>query len=306
VDREGRIVLTNRPPEGETPETMRGRSLYEQVPEPLRPGLRVAVEGAVRTRESRSYETRVEAPSGERWWLTRFLPLQRAGEVTGVLLLATDVTERKRAERLLEENEERLQLALDGAQDGVWDWDVTTGRALYSRRWLEMLGYAIDEIEPNVRAWRVLVHPDDLPVAEAAIARHFSGESDHYEAEHRLRTKTGEWKWVLTRGKAVARDAKSRVLRMTGTHKDISASKRAEADRERLITELEAALAQVKALSGLLPICGWCKSIRDDRGRWQAMEAYLSERSEAEFSHGICPSCASKLREETLGSEGEK
>jgi PAS domain S-box-containing protein len=305
VDRDGRIVLTNRAREGETRESLRGRSLYDRVPEFMREGLRAAVDEAVRTGQSRSYETRMRLPLGERWWLTRFLPLRREGVIMGVLLLATEVTERKRAERALQESEERLQLALDGAQDGVWDWDVPTGDAVYTEGWLEMLGYGPGEIEPTVRAWRAIVHPDDLPRADAALARHFAGVAGRYEVEHRLRTKSGEWKWVLTRGKAVARDAKGRVLRMTGTHKDISEAKFAEAERERLILELEQALVQVKTLSGLLPICGWCKSIRDDRGRWQRMEAYLTERSDAEFSHGICPGCAEKLRRETLGSDGD-
>ena len=296
LDPEGRIVLTNRAAWGRTPAEMRGRVIYEQVPESLRAALRRAVETAVRTGESANYETRMPGEDGPRWWLTRFLPLRRGGECLGVLLLATDVTERKRADELIRASEERLQLALDGAQDGVWDWDVPSGRAVYTERWSEMLGYAPDEIEPDVRAWLGLVHPEDLPKAQAALARHFAGHDERYEIEHRLRTKGGGWKWVLARGRAVARDANGRVLRMTGTHKDISETKQAEADRERLIAELETALAQVQTLSGLLPICGWCKSIRDDRGRWQRLEQYLSDRSEAEFSHGICPSCAEKLR----------
>ncbi|SPF40090.1 hypothetical protein SBDP1_290019 [Syntrophobacter sp. SbD1] len=68
-------------------------------------------------------------------------------------------------------------------------------------------------------------------------------------------------------------------------------------EREELILELRKALANVKVLKGLLPICAWCKKIRDDKGYWQQIEAYISDRSEADFSHGICPSCAEKARE---------
>ncbi len=68
-----------------------------------------------------------------------------------------------------------------------------------------------------------------------------------------------------------------------------------EAEREQLITELQEALAKVKTLSGLLPICASCKKIRDDKGYWQAIEGYISEHSEAEFTHGICPDCVKKL-----------
>lgn len=297
VDPDGRIVLTNRGAHGRTPAGMRGLSIYDQVPAFLRESLREAVDEALRSGESRSYETRIRNEGGEiRWWRTRFLPLRRGTESHGVLLLATDVTGRKLAEERVRASEERLQLALEGAQDGVWDWDVPSGAAVYSERWSSMLGYGPDEIEPNVRAWRALVHPDDGPRAQRALERHFSGQDDRYEVEHRMRTKSGDWKWVLARGRAVVRDGKGRVLRMAGTHKDISGAKQAESDRERLISQLEAALAQVRTLSGLLPICGWCKSIRDDRGQWQRLEQYLSERSAAQFSHGICPRCAEKLR----------
>ncbi|CAG0997756.1 putative diguanylate cyclase DgcE [Burkholderiales bacterium] len=291
-------MLTNRAPAGVSPAEMRGRSLYDLVPEFLREPLRRAISTAVTTGRSESYETEVPAEDGTRWWLARFLPLRNKGRSHGVLVLATEVTERKRAEERVRDSEERLQLALDGAQDGVWDWEVVSGRAVYTERWSQMLGYEPDEIEPNVRAWTALVHPEDFPKAQAALARHFAGTDDRYEIEHRMRTKSGEWKWVLARGRVVSRDETGRVLRMTGTHKDISEAKQAEAERERLIRELEAALAQVRTLSGLLPICGWCKSIRDDRGRWQRLEEYLSVRSEAQFSHGICPGCAEKLRRE--------
>jgi len=69
---------------------------------------------------------------------------------------------------------------------------------------------------------------------------------------------------------------------------------RLEAEREQLITELQEALAKVKTLSGLLPICAWCKNIRNDEGYWQAVEQYIGEHSTAEFTHGICPACLKK------------
>jgi PAS domain-containing protein len=77
--------------------------------------------------------------------------------------------------------------------------------------------------------------------------------------------------------------------------RDITVRKNAEEEKERLIKELQEALGQVRELSGLLPICASCKSIRDDKGYWTRLEAYLSEHSKAEFSHGICPDCARKL-----------
>jgi len=85
--------------------------------------------------------------------------------------------------------------------------------------------------------------------------------------------------------------------------RDITERKKAEAEREKLIKELEEALEKVQTLSGLLPICAWCKKIRDDEGYWQSVEEYLGEHSEAKFSHSICPQCAAKR---SAGKEGRK
>jgi len=79
----------------------------------------------------------------------------------------------------------------------------------------------------------------------------------------------------------------------------IAARKKVEQERELLITELQTALLEIKALSGLLPICAWCKKIRDDKGYWQQIEGYISKHSEAEFSHGICPDCLKEVSRET-------
>jgi hypothetical protein len=90
-------------------------------------------------------------------------------------------------------------------------------------------------------------------------------------------------------------DAKGNVIGFQGTIRDITEHKRVEEERERLIRELQKAISQVKTLSGMLPICASCKKIRDDKGYWNQIEAYLQRHSDAEFSHSICPECAKKL-----------
>jgi len=76
--------------------------------------------------------------------------------------------------------------------------------------------------------------------------------------------------------------------------RDITARKQGEQEREELITDLQEAISKIKTLSGLLPICSWCKKIRDDKGYWNQIEAYIRDHSEAEFSHSICPECVEK------------
>ena len=148
----------------------------------------------------------------------------------GAMQLALrDVTEQKRAERRLRENEERLTLAVAGALEGVWDWNLETNAVVYSPRWTEMLGYAPEEIEPNLSAWERLVHPDDISRADRANDSVARGERTTYEAEFRLRHKDGHYVHVLSRGFPVRREAGGPVVRIVGTHLDMSELRRAEA-----------------------------------------------------------------------------
>jgi len=299
IDLEGRILLTNRPLHGLPADAVAGTIVYDQVPERLQPGLRAAIEEVVRTGRPLAREARAPNLAGEdSWWVTRFVPIKIEGRVVRVLLVASEITALKRAERALRRSEERLALALDAAEYGVWDWDVRSGEVVYGDRWISMLGYRREEVEPTLEAWRSRVHPDDLPRAEAALEAHFRAETEAYMVENRMRCRDGSWLWVMARGKVVARAADGRPLRMAGTHRDISERKRADAERERLIDELRRALADVKTLSGLLPICGSCKKIRDDRGYWQRIEQFLADHSKAQFSHGLCPGCADRLKAE--------
>ena len=128
----------------------------------------------------------------------------------------------------LAKSEERWSFALEGAADGVWDWDLGTHRVYFSTRWKQMLGYTDEEIGQSLDEWRDRVHPADLDMALAAIEAHVSGRSDQYRSEHRLRTKAGGYIWVMDRGKVLSRDDEGRPLRMIGTHTDITARRDAE------------------------------------------------------------------------------
>lgn len=132
-------------------------------------------------------------------------------------------------EKELQDSRLRWQFALEGAGDGLWDWDAATNRVFFSKQWKAMLGYAEHEIGDFLSEWEDRVHPDDLPRTQADIARHWSGETPVYINEHRVRMKAGNYKWILDRGQIVSRAPDGRPLRMIGTHTDITERKSAEA-----------------------------------------------------------------------------
>lgn len=157
------------------------------------------------------------------------LPLRDSrGNVIGAIECVRDITESKRAENALRQNEERLRLALEGASDGIWDWDFNTGQTYFSPRYYTMLGYEPDEFPANLENWRALLHPDDLPGAEADIQAYIQGKGESYATEFRCRTKDGGWRWILGRGKVVEQDAQGRPLRLAGSHTDITDRKEVE------------------------------------------------------------------------------
>ncbi len=141
---------------------------------------------------------------------------------------ATEAIERRQAEEALRESRQRMELAMHGAELGLWDLHIPTGHVTYNRRWAEMLGYAPEEIRPHTDSWRNLIHPDDLTRVTDLWNAHLSGRAALYQAEHRLRTKSGEWKWILSYGQILERDHDGKPLRAAGIHLDITERKQAE------------------------------------------------------------------------------
>ena len=144
-----------------------------------------------------------------------------------------DVTERKRAEEALRQSEERYSLAVRGANDGLWDWDLRTDHIYFSPRWKQMLGYTEDEISERTDEWFNKVHPDDLNRLKAEIAAHLEVLAPHFENEHRMMHRDGSYVWMLSRALAV-RDSSGKAYRLVGSQTDITDRKLVE---ERLMHE---------------------------------------------------------------------
>jgi PAS domain S-box-containing protein len=178
---------------------------------------------------------------GERVWVAwTNKPIRDVhGRVVGILCIGNDITERKRAEEELCKSEERLKLALEAAQDAVWDWHVKSGGSYYSPRFYTMLGYEPREFEMNYKVLRRLAHPNDIGAVESILTDVLQGRADSYSIEFRMRAKDGSYRWLLGRGKAVEFAEDGSVLRLAGTNSDITERRRLE-EQLRQVQKMEA------------------------------------------------------------------
>jgi len=280
------------------PRELKGFNLFEDpnLPEKEKEKLRAGSGAAYETsfdfskvKENKLYST---SHDGISWLDVSIIPMKKPPY--GFLVQIQDITKGKRARIALKESEARWNFALEGTGDGVWDWNVVTGRVFFSRRWKEMLGYGEDEIGDTLEEWNSRVHPEDMPGVAKEIEAHLQRKIPIYHNEHRVLCKDGSYKWILDRGKVIEWTEDGEPVRIIGTHADITERKELEAEREKFISELEEALGKVKTLKGLLPICSHCKKIRDDEGYWNHLESYIDQHFDAQFSHGICPDCLKK------------
>lgn len=166
----------------------------------------------------------------ERIWVREnaYAVRDAAGDVLYYEGTVEDIGDSVHAQQALVESEARWRLALEAAGDGVWDWHIPTGEELCSDGLLRMFGYAPGELPGDLSALDTRTHPDDRAQMAADRDAHLSGRAPAYVNEHRVQCKDGSWKWVLSRGMVVARDASGQPLRMIGTHTDISGRKQAE------------------------------------------------------------------------------
>ncbi len=148
-------------------------------------------------------------------------------DVQAFSLILHDITDRKQAENALKASEERYMLTSTGANDGLWDWDLISGKIYLSPRWKAMLGYEDDEIRDLLDEWFDRVHPDDLALLQTQLSNHLRNHSEHFECEYRILQKNGQYAWMLARGVAVW-DADGYANRIAGSQTDVRDRKKVE------------------------------------------------------------------------------
>jgi PAS domain S-box-containing protein len=185
-------------------------------------------------------EEMVPTAAGDTVRLTRKSPVYDAdGEVTAVCGVSTDITGQKQREQELQRLKERFELAVEGANLGVWDWDVPTGEVEFSEQWARMLGHSPDEVDSRFEEWEKRVHPDDLGRVTDALDEHVAGGTDYYDVEHRMRTADEDWMWIRSVGEVVERAGNGEPIRAVGIHLDIDERKQYEKRLERQRDDLE-------------------------------------------------------------------
>jgi PAS domain S-box-containing protein/putative nucleotidyltransferase with HDIG domain len=247
VDAEGRIHAYHAPlPERlyAPPAAFLGKTVGDVLPPDAARTILDALEEAVQHGSHRGAMYALDLPGGRRWFdLSIAAKGDKRGSQGRYVAIARDVTVQETAAVALREGEERLALALDATSDGLYDVDFRSGHTHYSPRYAAMLGYDPSELRPSQETWERLLHPEDRGHAVQVLRECLSGGVDAYEMEFRLRTKSRAWRWILSRGKIVARDADGRALRLVGTHRDITPrvetreALRASEEKYRLLVE---------------------------------------------------------------------
>lgn len=188
--------------------------------------------------------------------------------------------------RQLQDSEFRWKSALEGAGHGVWDFKVPTGEVVFSRRWMEMLGYGEFELPHHLDTYKKLAHPDDARTALRLLESNFNGSSKTYAMEQRMRCKDGSWKWIVARGMVVEQDGAGHALRMIGTHTDFTERRAAEEEMARLLAQAEHARAALREAND-----GMEQQVRE-----RTAQLELANKELEAFSYSVSHDLRSPLR----------
>jgi PAS domain S-box-containing protein len=216
--------------------------------------------------------------------MAKVLSKQRRAEET----LLKEVANRRHAEERLKLFSQAVEEAMDGIQitdlDGYIVYSNKAVQEIYGFSFDEFIGKHVNELNADPGFAQEVIIP-----SIRATGR-WSGELMVIHKEGR--------EFPIWLSASMVKGERDQPVAMVGVIKDMTRRKEAEKERESLISELQAALAKIKTLTGLLPICAWCKKVHDDKGYWKKVETYVEEHSEALFTHGICPDCLKKVSPE--------
>jgi PAS domain S-box-containing protein len=168
------------------------------------------------------YENQIQHKDGHIVWVnTTGIPLMKNDQLIGYQGSDTTITKRIQLMEELKQQRERYELAINGSNDGIWDWNIQTNEIFFSDRWKAQLGYQPDEIKHDFEEFRNRIHPDDLTRVLKSIDDYISSVDLVYDNDFRLKNKNGEYVWIRSRG-ALIRDAAGLPYRMAGSHTDIT------------------------------------------------------------------------------------
>lgn len=216
--------------------------VFPEIPQKWRNAHKRALKGEV-VRSSEDFFERTDGTVDHTRWECR--PWYTSdGAVGGIILYTEVINEQRRAMDALRESELRWQFALEGAGDGIWDWDASTGRVFFSSQWKSMLGFEDHEIGDTLSEWDTRIHPEDYDRVYETLNRYLRGESEEYVCEHRIKCRDGSYKWILDRGKIVSSNPDGSPARVIGTHTDISRQKAVEARIRKLASDKDTLLRE--------------------------------------------------------------
>jgi len=257
-----------------------------------RPEISDAFDRLTEDGESYDVELRITTADDDVRWVRAVGEPQFAddGAVVGGIGMFQDITERVERRRELRETKERLDLAVEGAGLGIWDWDMQTDAVTFNDQWAEMLGLSPDDIDPHLDTWESRVHPDDMERVEAELNAHVAGDAPLYDCEHRMRTADGGWMWIRDAGKVVERNEAGEPVRAVGIHLDVS-------DRKEYEETLERTRSELRQIIDLVPDLIFAK---DEDGR------YLLANESTADAYGMDPASVEGRTESEIIPDAEE
>jgi len=200
---------------------------FSELIAPLRQGIKKQVH----------FETLHQRKDGSTYDIEVHLQFQNLGRESMFTAIILDISERKKNEKIIIDEQQRLESIIKGTNVGTWEWNVQTGETIFNDRWAEIVGYTLQELEPiSINTWKELTHPEDFKIAEKKLQAHFSGKEDYYDFELRMKHKKGHWVWIQDRGRVSEWTKDGLPLIMQGTHQDITQRKQ---DENRMLEQLE-------------------------------------------------------------------